>query len=161
MTAVDVGAAGDGGEDGGPTVDDHPRPGVAFWVTAAIGAAVVVFGVRGLFEEEPGGAWSAVRWYIGGALALDLIVVPVGAVAGALAKRVVAAWAWPAVRAGLLASVTLIAVAAPLIVEPQGPSSNTTIRPRDYSQGLALALVATWVAAGAWLLVARRRRATA
>ena len=138
------------------TAAGHDRPGIAFWVTAAIGAAIVVFGVRGLFENEPRGAASAVRWYIGGALVLDLIVVPVGAVAGAL----VGVWAWPAVRAGLLASVTLIAVALPLIVEPQGPSSNATIRPRDYSQGLAWALVATWVAAGIWLLLARRRRAT-
>lgn len=142
------------------TSTDH-RPGAVFWITAAIGAAVVVFGVRGLFENEPRGAASAVRWYIGGALVLDLIVVPLGAVAGAVAKRVVPAWTWPAVRAGLLASVTLIAVAAPLIIEPQGPSSNASVRPRDYEQGLALALAATWVVVAGWLAIARRRGAAA
>ena len=94
-----------------------------------------------------------------GALVLDLIVVPIGAAAGALAKRLVPTDLWPPVRTALLTSVVLIAVAAPLVLEPQGPSSNASIRPRDYGQGLAIALTATWVATAGWIVV-RRRRAT-
>lgn len=137
----------------------HQRPGLAFWITAAIGGAIVAFGIMGLLEHEPRGAESAIRWYIGGALVLDLIVVPIGAAAGALAKRLVPTDLWPPVRTALLTSVVLIAVAAPLVLEPQGPSSNASIRPRDYGQGLAIALTATWVATAGWIVV-RRRRAT-
>jgi hypothetical protein len=139
-----------------PASDEH-RPGIAFWASAAIGAAIVLFGIRGLLENEPRGAPSAIRWFIGGALVLDLIVVPAGAAIGWAARRVVPAWTWPAVRAGLLTSAVLVAFALPLVLDQGGTPDNPTVRPRDYETGLALALVATWLVVGAWLLVRSRR----
>ena len=135
-------------------VDQHGY-GVVFWVTAVVGAAIVVFGIRGLFETEPEGAPSAVRWFVGGALVLDLIVVPLGALAGYVGKRVLPPWAWPVVRAALLVSVALVVFAGPLVLDKGGLPDNPTVRPRDYTTGLAVALGVTWVVA-AVALVARR-----
>jgi hypothetical protein len=142
-------------DDGASTEE---RPGIAFWASAVVGAAIVLFGIRGLLENEPRGAESAIRWFIGGALVLDLIVVPIGAALGWVGRRATPAWAWPAVRAGLLTSAVLIAFALPLVLDQGGTPDNPTVRPRDYETGLLLALAATWTAAGAWLAVAARRR---
>lgn len=135
-----------------------PAPGVAFWVTAVAGAAIVAFGVRGLLTEESAGAASAGRWFLGGALALDLLVVPVAAVVGLVVRRVAPGWAWPPVRAGLLTSAVLVVFAWPLVVDAGGPVTNPTSRPRDYATGLAVALVATWLVVGGLLVVRRVRR---
>ena len=133
--------------------------GAVFWVTAALGAAIVVFGVWGLFENEPAGAPSAIRWFIGGALVLDLVVVPLGALAGYIGKRVLPGWAWPVVRAALLVSVGLIVFAAPLVLDKGGLADNPTVRPRNYDAGLAIALGGTWVAAATALVVRRTWKA--
>lgn len=137
-----------------PVPDQH-RAGALFWVSAALGAALVLFGVRGLFENEPAGAPSAIRWFVGGALLLDLVVVPLGAACGYAAKRVLPAWAWPIVRAALLISVVLIVFAVPLIADKGGVPDNATVRSRNYEVGLAISLGVTWLVAGVALLVRR------
>lgn len=139
-----------------PTSDER-RPGIAFWASALVGAGIVLFGILGLLENEPRGAPSAIRWFIGGALVLDLIVVPLGAAVGWVARRAVPGWAWPAVRAGMLTSAVLIAFALPLVLDLGGTPDNPTVRPRDYETGLAVALGATWLLVAAWLLVRSRR----
>lgn len=148
--------------DDAPTQQETDAPhgpgGAVFWITAALGAAIVLFGIRGLLENEPRGAESAIRWFIGGALVLDLVVVPLGAIAGLGARRAVPAWAWPVVRSALLVSVVLIAFAAPLVLEQGGQPSNPTVRPRDYTAGLLASLGATWTVAAAWLALLHRRR---
>lgn len=158
-TVTPAGASPDPAEHGEEHVHAGPG-GVVFWLTAALGAAIVLFGIRGLLENEPRGAESAIRWFIGGALVLDLVVVPLGAVLGLAARRVVPEWAWPVVRAALLTSVVLVAFAAPLVLDQGGQPSNPTVRPRDYTSGLLLSLGATWAIAAVWLLARRRRRST-
>lgn len=74
-TVTPAGASPDPAEHGEEHVHAGPG-GVVFWLTAALGAAIVLFGIRGLLENEPRGAESAIRWFIGGALVLDLVVVP-------------------------------------------------------------------------------------
>jgi hypothetical protein len=144
-----------------PEPDDPvpPASGAVFWVGAALGAAIVAFGVHGLWTEERRGFASASRWFLGGALAVDLVIVPVGAGLGWLAKRSVAPWAWPWVRATLLTTVLLIAFAAPLVLGQGGSSDNETVRPRDYGSGLLLAIGTTWLlgAVGLAATTARRR----
>lgn len=137
--------------------DAHDRPGAAFWASAAIGAAIVAFGVRGLLVEEPRGAASAGRWLVGGALVVDLLVIPVGAALAAIARRVVPPAAWPTAVAGLFASAVLVIVAAPLVLDLGGVPANPTIRPRAYGSGLLAALAAVWCVAGAIGLVRHRR----
>ena len=126
--------------------------GAGFWVGAVIGGAIVAFGVHGLWVNERSGAISAAQWLVGGALLLDLVVVPVAALVGWATKRVVPRWAWPVARAALLTSAILIVVAAPLVTHQGGVPGNATVRPRDYGAGLAWALGLTWVIAGIGLL---------
>ena len=132
-----------------------------FWIGALLGAGLVLFGIYGLWVNERAGFASAARWFVGGALVLDLIVVPLGALAGWAAKRVVPDWTWPMVRAALFTSVLLIVFAAPLVLDQGGVPDNPTVRPRNYDAGLLVALAATWVVAAIALGVqaVRRRRA--
>lgn len=133
------------------------RPGLAFWVTAVVGAAIVLFGIRGLLENEPRGAASAIRWFVGGALVVDLIVVPLGAAIGWAGRRVLPPWAWPAVRAGLLATAVLVIFALPLVLDQGGTPGNPTVRPRDYETGLLVAVASTWAVVAAVLAIGRAR----
>lgn len=137
---------------------DAGHLGVGFWIGAAIGAAIVAFGIHGLWVNERAGAPSAARWFIGGALVLDLVVVPLAAAAGWVARRTVPGRAWPVVRAALVTSAILIVVAAPLVTDQGGVPGNATVRPRDYDQGLLVAVGATWAVAAIWLVVLRLRR---
>lgn len=141
-------------------MDDESQPGAVFWATAAIGAVIVAFGIRGLLDHEPRGARSAATWFVGGAVLMDLVVVPVGAVVGLLAKRVVTEWAWPIVRTALITSVVLIVVSGPLVLGLGGNPDNPSVRPRNYAAGLLGALVVTWSSAAVWLVVRRARRRT-
>jgi sterol desaturase/sphingolipid hydroxylase (fatty acid hydroxylase superfamily) len=142
-----------------PVLADGPG-GAAFWIGALLGAGLVVFGIHGLWVNERSGFASAARWFVGGALVLDLIVVPLGALAGWAGKKLVPDWTWPVVRAALFASVVLIVVAAPLVLDQGGVPDNPTVRPRDYGTGLLVALIWTWVIAAIALGVqaVRRRR---
>ena len=137
--------------------EDHPT-GAAFWLGAVVGGAIVAFGVHGLWVSERAGATSAAQWFVGGALALDLLIVPAAAIVGALASRVVPAWAWPIVRAALFTSAILIALAAPLVLHQGGIPGNPTVRPRDYRTGLTAALAVTWATAVVGVALARARR---
>ena len=157
MSAVPIGSSGD--EDAAATsgagAGGRTEAGaVAFWTTAAIGGALVAFGVHGLWANERRGFRSAATWFVGGALALDLLIVPLGALTGWIAKRVVPAWTWPVVRTVLLTSVVLIVFAAPLVLDEGGVPGNPTVRPRDYGAGLAAALAVIWaIGAGALLAI--------
>ncbi len=143
------------------TAPPRSEPGRLFWVSMAGGGAVTLVGVGGLLTAEGNGLGSFVPWFAGGALLVDLVVVPLAAAVGLLGRRVVPAAAWPAVRGGLIASAALAAFAAPLVLDLGGRPGNASLRPRHYGSGLASALVAVWVvalvaAAASWL-VARPR----
>ncbi len=134
------------------------RNGPAFWIGATVGAALVAFGLRGLLENEPRGASSALRWMAGSAIAIDLVVIPlVGAVALAV-RRWAPAWTWPVLRAALVVTGVLVVFAAPLVTDRGGTTGNPTVRPRDYGVGLAVALGWTWAVAAVSLVVMWRRR---
>jgi hypothetical protein len=128
------------------------RQGPVFWASM-LGAAIVTVGVRGLLVHEPRGAPSAARWLVGSALVLDLLVIPVVGVIGWSVRRVVPSWSWPVVRAALVVSGVLVLVALPLVTDQGGTPGNPTVRPRDYREGLAVALAWTWAIAAAWLTV--------
>lgn len=141
-----------------PAGDVRSGAGATFWVGAAVGATLVAFAIRGLLTEERAGAASAARWFAGGALAVDLLVIPAAAAVGWLARRIVPSWAWPAVRAGLLASAVLVVFALPLVLDLGGTPDNPTVRPRPYATGLAQSLALVWAVAAAWALASWARR---
>lgn len=139
------------------------EPGKAFWLGMGVGGAIVVFGAIGLLTAEGNGLGSFIPWFAGGALLVDLVVVPVAAGVGLVGRRLVPAAAWPAIRAGLIASVTLAVFAAPLVANLGGTPGNPSLRPRNYGSGLVSAVAAVWVVALTAALVAwlADRRATA
>jgi hypothetical protein len=136
------------------------RSGPAFWVSVAAGAAIVAYGGRGLLVFEPRGAPSALRWLIGSALVVDLVVIPAVGLVGWGLRRAVSATAWPVVRAALIVSGVLVLFSLALVTDQGGTPGNATVRPRNYGEGLAVALVWTWAITGTWLGARtwRRRR---
>lgn len=130
-----------------PTLTTRTRPGRSFWVAMAIGGAITLFGVVGLLTAEGNGLGSFIPWFAGGALLADLVVVPLAAGVGLVGRRVVPAAAWPAIRAGLIATATLAAFAAPLVLDLGGRPDNASLRPRSYGSGLLWALLAVWAVA--------------
>lgn len=132
------------------------KPGVTFWAAMVVGAALVIFGAVNLVEVQRPRLPSIGRWFVGGALVLDLLIVPVGALIGVVLRRLLPRLVWPPVRAALLASAVLIAYAAPLISNEGGRPDNASLRSRPYGSGLAWALLAVWLVA-ALAVVARLR----
>jgi hypothetical protein len=135
----------------GPDEIDVPAgvaPPRTFWLAFVPGAAMMAFGLRGLLRTTDSSAlWSALRWFVGGALAHDLIVSPVVCVVGFLAAR----WLPPIVRgpaqAALLACGVIGVVAYPLVrgygVTPGEPS----FLDRDYGTSVLALWGAAWSAA--------------
>lgn len=143
--------------------DTTSRPGLL--VGLALGLPVLAYGIRGAIvdaaDTHPAGL---ARWVVGLAVVNDLLVIPAAiAVAWAL-RRVTPGPAWPAVRAGLLSSAVLVAVAWPLVRGYGADPGNPSLFPRNYATGLAAALTVVWavvlavVAAGAVRAGRRRRR---
>lgn len=127
--------------------DRHRPGGIAFWTAMGIGGAVVAFGAAGLVSAEGNGLSTFAPWFAGGALAMDLVIVPAAAGLGALGRRVVPPVAWPPVRAALVATATLTLVAAPLVANLGGRPDNASLRPRDYGTGLLASIAACWLLA--------------
>jgi hypothetical protein len=129
----------------------------SFWIGLAVGAPIVLYaGLR--FERAVGSHLpNAARWFVGGALLLDLVVVPLAAVVGWVGKKLLPTWAWPAVRAALVTTAVMAIYAYPLVEKRGGRPENTTLRPRDYHHGLAVALAVTWLAAAAVAVFTRYR----
>ncbi len=131
-----------------------PTQRIVFWASMAAGAVIVLIGLNGLrtapLIDRPmisGGieVGTLAKFFVGGALVVDLIVIPLGAGIGWLAKRVVPTKAWPAVRAGLFTSAILLIYSYALVFDKGGKPGLDSLRPRNYSVGLVLALVATWL----------------
>ena len=133
------------------------RPGPSFWVATVVGAWLVWVGVSYLWEAQRENLRSIATWFLGGALALDLLLVPLAAGLGVGLRRVVPGWAWPAVRGALLATVVLVGFSYPLVTDRGGQPGNPTLRPRDYDRGLLVALLAVWLVALAVAVAARVR----
>ncbi|MBX3286611.1 MAG: hypothetical protein KF703_14780 [Actinobacteria bacterium] len=125
------------------------RRGPSFWLAVAFGGYLVWVGASYLWDAQRENLRSIGTWFVGGALALDLLLVPLAAVVGLGLRRVVPAWAWPAVRAALLATAVLAGYSWPLVTDRGGQPDNPTLRPRDYDRGLLVALAAVWLLAGA------------
>lgn len=124
------------------------RPGgVVFWLSMAVGAAITLYGTLNLIHDEQRALPSVARWFVGGALLVDVVVIPTGAAVGLVAKRLLPALLWPVVRAALLASVVLVVFATPLVLDQGGVPGDPSLRPRNYTTGLAGALGTVWAVA--------------
>lgn len=127
-------------------------------VGLAVGVPVIAFGIRGVIvdaaDTHPA---ELARWIVGLAVVNDLLVIPAAIAVGFGLRRITPAWLWPAVRAGLLATAVLGAVAWPLVRGYGEDPANPSLFPRSYGTGLLAAVAVVWLVALAWGLVARRR----
>ena len=136
------------------------KVGAGFWVSAALGWAVIGVGLRGIFEKHvdtrPG---QLARFVLGGALVHDLFVAPLVILAAVLVARTVPGRTRPFVQAALVVSAVVALFAYPLVRGYGLATNNPTSLPHNYAVNLLLVLGVGWAVAAA--LTLRRVRAEA
>ena len=138
---------------------DAPRAhGPTFWIGVVIGWAAIAFGVRGVFKD--GGAVGFGQWFIGVAIAHDVVVAPIAFATAWLAGRILPRHAVLPVRLGLASTGLLTLVTWPLLWGYGRAASNPTALPLDYRRNYAAALVAIWLAVAGSVAIGWIRRRT-
>jgi hypothetical protein len=139
--------------------DDGPGPGL--WIGLALGTPVMLYGAYELVQQA---GWprtvEVATWLGGGLLVHDLVLVPfVLVVVWALGRITRPALGAP-LRAGVLGSGLVVAVAWPALRGYGDRPDNATVHPLDYGSAVLTALALLWGAVAAWCVVAflRRRR---
>ena len=131
---------------------DHGGPGL--WIGLALGSPIIAWGVRGILVESARTHPAELgRWIIGSAVVHDALLVPLVLAVAWLARRVVPAAAWPAMRWALATTGVLLLVSWPYVRGYGRRPDNPSLLPRDYGQGLLVTLVLVWLVA---LVVAAR-----
>jgi hypothetical protein len=115
------------------------------WIGVLGGAPLIALGAFDAFSEadrtKPA---ELVRWVVGAALVVDLLVVPVSLAIGRLVGG------RPPLRWALASTATLMAVGWPFVRGYGRNAGNPSLLPRDYGAGIAVAAAAVWMAALVW-----------
>ena len=132
------------------------RRGWLFWSSAAVGWAIVAFGVWTLLRRA--GATKPLNFtvlFIGIAVAHDVLFDPAVSLVGRLGSNLSTR-----IRTGVfvaaVVSGSLVLVALPPLIGEAG--DNASLLPRDYSVGLLVSLVVVWGAAAITIAVRRLAR---
>lgn len=139
-----------------PTEQTTSRRGLIAGLVA--GVPVMAYGVRGVFVDarltEPA---ELTRWALGAAVVNDLLVIPLAGLVGLVARRVVPAAAWPAVRWALFTSAILGLIAWPFVRGYGQDPLTPSLLPRDYTAGALAAMGVVWAVAALWIVAGTRR----
>ena len=143
-----------------PAGPSHPLPGPLgprFWISAAVGWAVIGWGVYGIvsnrLDTRPA---NLATFVVGGALLHDLLVAPLVIVAGVLVARAVPGRARAPVQAALVVSAIVALFAWPLVRAYGLAANNPTSLPHNYALNLAIVLGLVWAAAGVAIFLKSR-----
>ena len=140
-----------------PGRDDEHRAGPLFWISAAMGWAVIAWGLRGIFEHSldtrPA---NLARFVVGGALLHDLIIAPLIIGAGVLLARAVPGRARAVVQGALAVSGIVALFSYPLVRGFGLAANNPTSLPHNYAAGLLVVLGVVWAVAAAIAVVRLR-----
>jgi hypothetical protein len=136
-----------------------PRRGPLFWLTAAAGWAVILWGVRGVLhhhiDTRPG---QLVRFLLGGALLHDLVLAPAVLLTGGLVARAVGGrWRAP-FQAALFTSATLALFTYPQLRGYGHVLKNPTSLPHNYAANLTAVIAAVSAVTAVVALVSSSRR---
>jgi hypothetical protein len=136
-------------------VSAAPRPaGPRFWISAAVGWAVIGWGVFGIFsnslDTRPA---NLAKFVVGGALLHDLLVAPVLILAGVLIARAVPTRARGPVQAALVITGTVALFSWPLVRAYGLAANNPTSLPHNYGLNLLIVLGVVWAVAAAAVLL--------
>ena len=131
------------------------RYGRMWWALLPVGGLLMVWGLVGLFRNAAStvpASW--LRWFLGGLLVHDLLLVPAVLAVG-LAVRRLPGPLQPAVRAALIVSGTLALMSLPLLLGYGRATQpgNASVLPGDYPRNLGITVGAVWAAAGIWTLL--------
>jgi len=134
-----------------------------FWVSAVVGWAVIAYGIRGLLhhhiDTRPA---NLAKFFVGGALAHDLLFAPVVLVVGVLLVRAAPRPARAWLQAGLIVSGCLVLFSYPLVRDYAKVIHNPSSLPHNYTANLAVTVGVVWgaVIVGALATAVLRRRAS-
>ncbi|MQA32217.1 hypothetical protein [Modestobacter roseus] len=147
-----------------PYASDPRRPATSAltpwwrWLFLVPGLAAVGYGAFGLVGaggRVPLLAWGT--WFLGSALLHDLVIAPLWIGLGWLAARFLPRPARGPVVVAALVSGVLSLVALPFVLGFGGDPGDPSFLPRDYDRNLLLIVLAVWLVAAVWALVAVRR----
>ncbi|HUR22606.1 MAG TPA: hypothetical protein VMZ73_01920 [Acidimicrobiales bacterium] len=135
-----------------------PRPaGPRFWISAAVGWAVIGWGVAGIFrhslDTRPA---NLAKFVVGGALLHDLIIAPVLILVGVLVARAVPGRASGPVQAALAISAIVALFSWPLVRAYGLAANNPTSLPHNYGLNLLIVLGVVWAVAAAAVVLKLR-----
>ena len=144
---------------------DPEIPGRGFWIGLALGTPVMAYGAVELVQQAGWPrAFGVARWFAGGILLHDLVLVPIVlAVVWAIGRWTPAPVHTP-LRAAALGSALVIAVGWPGLRGYGNKADNATIHPLDYGSAVLTLLALLWGAAlvwSAWRLARRGARSPA
>jgi hypothetical protein len=124
-----------------------------FWVSAALGATIIGFGVRGLLQDSAATKPSQfARWFFGAGVVHDFVWIPLVLLVGR-ATRHLPTMARSPVRIGLAISVVLSIVTWPLVQGWGKRAANPSAVPLDYGRNLVVVLVLCWLVVAATIAV--------
>lgn len=131
-----------------------------FWISAAIGWAVIAWGVIGILsnslDTRPA---NLAKFVVGGALLHDLLVAPVAVLVGVLIARAVPAPARGPVQAALAVSAIIALFAFPLVRGYGLAANNPTSLPHNYGLNLVVVLGVVWAVTAAAVVMRLKRSA--
>jgi hypothetical protein len=146
---------------GGPDPIAPRDGGPGFWIGVAAGVPLIAVGVVGLLSDRAAThPIEAGRYFVGGALAHDLVLAPVVLAVGVAIRRV----ARPSVRrwlqAGLTVSAPVVLFSWPFVLGYGRLANNPSVLPRNYGRGAIVTFGAVWLIVIILGLVAPSRRPT-
>jgi hypothetical protein len=132
-------------------LDEQEIPGRGFWIGLVFGTPIMVYGAIELVQQiGQARALSVARWFGGGILLHDLVLVPIVlGVVWAIGRWTPAAVHTP-LRTAVLGTGLIVAVGWPGLRGYGNKPDNATIHPLDYTSAVVTLLVLLWVAALAW-----------
>jgi hypothetical protein len=137
--------------------DDRLGPG--FWIGLALGAPVMAYGAMELLHETGSSrAFAVGRWLGAGLLLHDLVLVPVVLALVWVIGRVASPRLALPLRAGILGSALIVAVAWPALRGYGRRAGNPSVHPLDYGTSVLTALAIMWTVLALWTIVTWRRQ---
>ncbi|MBL1076863.1 hypothetical protein JK358_20930 [Nocardia sp. 2] len=109
-----------------------------------LGVWLAGLGLTDLLRMNGTDLLSIVFWFAGGILVHDAVFAPLCAALGSAGRRRLPRRAWAPLACGAVCTVTLIAIAVPVLVPGGANADNPTIRDRPYLLGLTIAVVTVW-----------------
>ena len=139
--------------------EDHP--GAGFWIGLVLGTPVMLYASYELVQQA---GWpralDVATWLGAGLLLHDLVLVPVVLVVVWAIGRVAPRALRTPLRAGVLGSALIVAVAWPALRGYGDRPDNPTVHPLVYGSAVLTALALLWGVVALWVAGALLRRSS-